>query len=38
MDGISMGYEIVQAPLMLQETVAMLFKYINGISFKESLT
>ncbi|MBQ7870947.1 MAG: winged helix-turn-helix transcriptional regulator [Oscillospiraceae bacterium] len=33
-----MGYEIVQAPLMLQETVAMLFKYINGISFKESLT
>lgn len=32
-----MDYEIRRTPLMLQETVAMLYKYVNGISFRDIL-
>lgn len=32
-----MEYQFIQEPLMLQETAAMLFKFVNGISFKELL-
>ena len=28
-----MGYQIITEPLMLLETVEMLFKYVNGFSF-----
>lgn len=33
-----MEYEIKSKPLMLQETVAMLYKYVNGISFRDILS
>ena len=33
-----MGYEIVRGPYLLMETVAMLHKYINGISFRSAIS
>lgn len=33
-----MGYEIVQGPFMLLETVAMIYKYVNGISFQSAIS
>lgn len=33
-----MGYEIVQGPFMLMETVAMVYKYVNGISFQSAIS
>jgi len=33
-----MGYEIVRGPFLLMETVAMLHKYINGISFRSAIS
>ena len=33
-----MGYEIVRGPFMLMETVAMLHKYVNGISFQSAIS
>lgn len=33
-----MGYEIVHGPFMLMETVAMLHKYVNGISFQSAIS
>lgn len=32
-----MGYEIVREPFMLLETVSMLYKYVNGITFQSML-
>lgn len=29
-----MGYEIIRGPFMLPETVAMLYKFVNGITFQ----
>ena len=33
-----MGYEIVQGPFLLMETVAMLHKYVNGLSFQSAIS
>ena len=33
-----MSYEIVRGPFMLMETVAMLHKYVNGISFQSAIS
>lgn len=33
-----MGYEIVRGPFLLMETVAMLHKYVNGISFQGAIS
>ena len=33
-----MGYEILRGPYLLMETVAMLHKYINGISFQSAIS
>ena len=33
-----MGYEIVHGPFLLMETVAMLHKYFNGISFQSAIS
>jgi len=33
-----MGYEIVRGPFLLMETVAMLHKYVNGISFQSAIS
>ena len=33
-----MGYEIVRGPFVLMETVAMLHKYVNGISFQSAIS
>lgn len=33
-----MGYEIAREPFMLQETVSMLYKYVNGITFQSTLS
>ena len=33
-----MGYEIVHGPFLLMETVGMLHKYINGISFQSAIS
>lgn len=33
-----MGYEIVRGPFMLTETVAMIYKYVNGIDFKSAIS
>ena len=33
-----MGYEIVGGPFLLMETVAMLHKYVNGISFQSAIS
>lgn len=33
-----MGYEIVKGPFMLMETVAMLYKYVNGISYQSAIS
>ena len=33
-----MGYEIVRGPFLLMETVAMLHKYVNGISFQAAIS
>lgn len=33
-----MGYEIVRGPFLLMETVAMLHKYINGISLRSAIS
>ena len=33
-----MGYEMVRGPFMLYETVAMLYKYVNGITFASVLS
>ena len=33
-----MGYEIVGGPFLLMETVAMLHKYVNGISFQAAIS
>lgn len=33
-----MGYEIVQEPFLLMETVAMLHKYVNGLSFQSAIS
>ena len=33
-----MGYEIVREPFLLMETVAMLHKYVNGISFQSAIS
>ena len=33
-----MGYEIVQGPFLLMETVGMLHKYVNGISFRSAIS
>ena len=35
---VIMGYEIVHGPFLLMETVAMLHKYINGISFQSAIS
>lgn len=32
-----MGYEIVRGPFLLLETVAMMYKFVNGISFRTVL-
>lgn len=32
-----MGYEIIRGPFMLLETVAMLYKFVNGISFQSAI-
>ena len=32
-----MGYEIAQGPFLLMETVAMLHKYVNGLSFQSAM-
>ena len=32
------GYEIVRGPFLLMETVAMLHKYVNGISFHSAIS
>ena len=33
-----MEYEIVKGPFLLMETVAMLYKYVNGISFQSAIS
>ena len=33
-----LGYEIVRGPFLLMETVAMLHKYVNGISFQTAIS
>ena len=33
-----MGYEIVHGPFLLMETVAMLHKYINGLSYQSAIS
>ena len=33
-----MGYEIVRGPFLLMETVAMLHKYVNGISYQSAIS
>ena len=33
-----LGYEIVRGPFLLMETVAMLHKYVNGISFQAAIS
>ena len=33
-----MGYEIVSAPFLLMETVAMLHKFVNGIAFQSAIS
>lgn len=33
-----MGYEIVRGPFLLMETVAMLHKYVNGVSFRSAIS
>ena len=33
-----MGYEIVQGPFLLMETVAMLHRHVNGISFQSAIS
>ncbi len=33
-----MGHEIVRTPYMLYETIEMLYKFVNGISFRSLLT
>ncbi len=33
-----MGYEIVRKPFMLLETVSMLYKFVNGITFQSELS
>ena len=33
-----MDYEIVQGPFLLMETVAMLYKYVNGIAFQSAIS
>ena len=33
-----MGYEIVRGPFLLMETVAMLHKYVNGISYPSAIS
>ena len=33
-----MSYEILHGPFLLMETVAMLHKYVNGISFQETIS
>ena len=33
-----MGYEIAQGPFLLMETVAMLHKYVNGLSFQSAIS
>lgn len=33
-----MGYEVIRTPYMLYETVEMLYKFVNGISFRSLLT
>ena len=33
-----MGYEVVRGPYVLMETVAMLHKYVNGISFQSAIS
>lgn len=33
-----MGYEVVRGPFLLMETVAMLHKYVNGISFQSAIS
>ena len=33
-----MEYEIVPGPFLLMETVAMLYKYVNGISFQSAIS
>lgn len=33
-----MGYEIVRKPFMLMETVAMVYKYVNGIPFQSAIS
>ena len=33
-----MGYEIVRGPFLLMETVPMLHKYVNGISFQAAIS
>ena len=33
-----MGYEIVRGPFLLMETVAMLHKYVNGLSFQSAIS
>ena len=35
---MSMGYEIAQGPFLLMETVAMLHKYVNGLSFQSAIS
>ena len=32
-----MGYEIVRGPFLLMETVAMLHKFVNGLSFQSAI-
>ena len=36
--GNFMGYEIIRGPFLLMETVAMIHKYINGISFQSAIS
>ena len=33
-----MGYEIARGPFLLMETVAMLHKYVNGLSFQSAIS
>ena len=34
----AMGYELVHGPFLLMETVGMLHKYVNGISFQSAIS
>ncbi|MBQ4564978.1 MAG: winged helix-turn-helix transcriptional regulator [Oscillospiraceae bacterium] len=33
-----MGYKMVRKPFMLMETIAMIYKYVNGISFQSAIS